>query len=63
MTKRDAAHLVPALVFDGLLGIMLVLGGVSLRDTLLAVCGAYVLVNILELFFDLTSQAQVEDKP
>jgi hypothetical protein len=62
MTKTDAAHLVPALFFGGLIGIVLLAGGVSLVHVLLAVIGAYVLVSLLEVFFELSETPSAERK-
>src|SRR5579872_1214965 len=53
MKITNQAHLVPALIFGGLLGVILVGGGLSLGDALLAVCGAYALVTLLEFVFSL----------
>ncbi|HEX8916949.1 MAG TPA: hypothetical protein VF898_00460 [Chloroflexota bacterium] len=63
MTKTDAAFLVPALVFGGVLGIMLLTNGISLRDALLAVCAAYGLVTLLQTVFEVSKTTSPEHKP
>jgi hypothetical protein len=62
MRRTDAAHLVPALVFSALLGVMLLASGASLTDALLVVCTAYVLVSLLEMVFDLGTSTSSEHK-
>jgi hypothetical protein len=63
MNKTDAAHLLPALVFGGLLGVMLLANGASLGDALLGLCAAYALASLLEIVFELGTSTSAEHKP
>ena len=63
MTMTDGAHLIPALVFGGLLGILLLASGASLGDALLGLCAAYGLVSLLQMVFELGTSTSAEHKP
>jgi hypothetical protein len=63
MNQTDSAHLVPALLFGGILGIILLASGASLSDALLALCVAYALVSLLEWVFELGKSTSAEHKP
>jgi hypothetical protein len=63
MKKTEIAHLVPALVFGGLLGIMLIARGISLGDALLVVCATYAFVSLVESLFETGTSTSVQPKP
>jgi hypothetical protein len=62
MKTKTMAHLIPSLLFGGILGIVLVASGASLGDAVLALCGAYALVSLLEVLCDLEPAPPAENK-
>jgi hypothetical protein len=62
LKRAGAAHLIPALVWGGLLGIILLAAGSSFGDAVLALCGAYGVVSLLEVLFDLDPSTTAENK-
>jgi hypothetical protein len=63
MNKTDTAHLVPAVVFGGVLGPMLLASGASLGDAVLGLCAAYALVSLLEIVFELGKSTSAKHEP